>query len=118
MEDRDRVAAAWLEAADDLGVRVETGGGLSDHEGRRYDFVVVLPDFGGPGGAAVLVDRPDSVHMVRLRRLAKSHGVFLSFVRDGYESYDRDLFIVTLNDWQWHGVGDPPAWYIGTPWTT
>ena len=118
MTDGERVAAAWVQAADDLGVRVETGGRLSDDEGRRYAFAAVVPDFGGPGGAAVLVDEPASVGMLTLRRAASSHGVFMSFVSDEYETYDRDLFIGTLNDWQWHGQGDPPAWYTGAPWTT
>jgi len=109
----ERVAAAWRQAADDLGVRGETEESLSDSEGRQEGCAVVLPDFGGPGGAAVLIDDPIPVRLLTLRRAASNHGLFISFVSDEFETYDRDLFIRTLNDWQWHGMGDPPPWYAG-----
>jgi len=48
--------------------------------------------------------------------VAEEHGYFVSVVSTSYEDYDRELFVDTLNDWQWFGPGDPPEWYTGQPW--
>ena len=42
---------------------------------------------------------------------------FLKAARGQYETYDRKYFEATLNDWGWHGTGDPPPWYTGEPWS-
>jgi hypothetical protein len=33
---------------------------------------------------------------------------------DTYLTYDRHLFVGTLDDWGWFGEGSAPAWYTGT----
>ncbi len=48
---------------------------------------------------------------------AKRQGMAASGLGDSYLSYDRNLFIDTLNDWGWCGQGDAPPWYSGHPWS-
>jgi hypothetical protein len=52
-----------------------------------------------------------------LERQAAELGTGSSALGESYLSYDRALVIETLNDWGWHGKGDPPQWYTGEPWT-
>jgi hypothetical protein len=43
----------------------------------------------------------------------KEAGYFWSDLSPEYQSYDRDLFIATLDDWKWFGAkGQEPAWYF------
>jgi hypothetical protein len=100
-------------ASRELGVRVITSGvHLKDTHGYRHQLIAVLPDFGGEKGMAVLDERDSS-----LPELAASQGLAYTVLGPTYEKYDRALSENTLNDWQWTGEGQPPAWYTGAPWT-
>jgi len=48
---------------------------------------------------------------------AAAQGFGVTWLSRSYETYDRELFEDTLNDWQWTGEGEPPAWYTGEPWS-
>lgn len=51
--------------------------------------------------------------------MAQARGQACSFINEeSYARYDRDLFLATLNDWDWFGdPADAPGWYTGRPWT-
>jgi hypothetical protein len=73
-------------------------------------------NFGGPNGTIVL--RLDGQHNDEVIRAAKADGCYVSIVRgDSYRTYDRKLFVETLDDWGWFGDPQaPPRWYTGTAW--
>jgi hypothetical protein len=74
--------------------------------------VVVVRVFGRAPGTMILAPQSSA----EARSLAEEHGYFVSVVSASYENFDRELFVDTLNDWQWFGPGDPPEWYTGKPW--
>lgn len=114
MANRALVAAAWRAASEDLGIRVEIGWPLSGEDGRFHECVAFIPDFGTPAGTVVFVADDNSTEVMAL---ARERGLLHAELHDAYQRYDRGLFVETLDDWQWHGIGEPPGWYSGTPWT-
>ena len=109
------MAEAWLDAAKDLGIRIDhpftftTKGGITaTTEG------VYLPEFGGSNGT-VLTCRfdPDG-----LDELADDTDYYRSWLNPHcYEPYEREHYIDTLNDWGWFGLpDDQPEWFSGKYW--
>lgn len=113
--DRDTIAVsgmarAWQEAARDLGIRFDSPFGMS-YRGKLYWCEGCLPDFGCAHGAIIVGgDTVDEIFDV-----ADALGHFASALSPySYETYDRELFVDTLNDWGW--FGDPthaPSWFAG-----
>lgn len=103
--DTDAVRDAWKRAASDLGIEVESDPALGG-------IVVIVRSFGRSPGTAILTPQSSA----GARSLAEEHGYFVSVAFASYENYDRELFVDTLNDWQWYGPSDPPEWYTGQPW--
>jgi hypothetical protein len=112
------VATAWQVAAAELGIEAEVDGALTDVKGREHRYVVHVADFGGPRGTICSVRHSAETDSATLRRLAHASGYHYAELADAYTTYDRSLFVATLDDWQWFGAGEPPAWYTGTPWTS
>jgi hypothetical protein len=111
--DPQALRAAWETAARDLGIEVSTEDcWLVDDEGRRHALVAIVHDFGGSRGMAIF-EQTDQ----RLNDLAAIRGFGYTWLSRSYETYARDVFEDTLNDWQWTGEGAPPAWYTSEPWT-
>jgi hypothetical protein len=106
--DTEAVRRAWERAGDELGIEVEVEPALLS------DAVVVVGGFGRPPGTVIFVPQSSA----DARGVAEEHGYFVSVAWASYEVYDRELFVNTLNDWQWFGPGDPPEWYTGQPWST
>jgi hypothetical protein len=109
------IGEAWTVAADDLGIEVEIGGTLRDESQRPRRYTVRVAHFGRPNGT-ICVDEVNDDRRT-LHQLARDGGYGFSVLHEPYATYDRDLFIDTLNDWQWCGEGQPPSWYTGEPWT-
>jgi hypothetical protein len=108
----NRVSAAWLEAAADLGISVIAPFSLKNATGEVIAYEAHILDFGGPMGT-VVGGLEDDVGDAR-----RQSGFFLSNLANSYQKYDPQLFIDTLNDWQWFGEkGKEPCWYTGKPWT-
>ena len=109
----ERISKAWLEAAVDLGIRVVAPFPLTTDTGESLLYEAHIADFGGPQGIILgLVDR-DYIGDMRSR-----HGYAWSNVSERYRQYDRQLFIDTLNDWQWCGQkGGKPSWHTGKTWS-
>jgi hypothetical protein len=107
-----QISAAWRQAAADLGIRVVAPFGLATESGETEWFEAHIPDFGGPRGAVVanLDSRRDDIR-TRL-------GYYASNLSTTYQTYERNFFIATLNDWGWFGKpGEQPPWYTGEPWS-
>ncbi len=105
------MARAWQEAARDLGFRFISPFRFRDTSGQEHDCAGWLPDFGAPRGALIL-SRHDSDEAGQAGDAA---GYYVSGLSPRYyETYDRALFIDTLNDWGWYGPPErAPAWFRG-----
>jgi hypothetical protein len=110
------MAQAWLDAANDLGIRVQHPFTFTTPAGVTATTQgVFLPDFGGPDGT-LLTCRFDADDVYEF---AEQTPYFRSALNPhSYEPYCRELYIDTLNDWGW--FGDPsnrPSWFTAAPWT-
>jgi hypothetical protein len=109
------IASAWCEAQDVLGIRVVSPAQLQATDGSQVSYVALVKDFGTAKGTLILTDHSDSAAM----RLAEKQGYFCSCLFEPYTTFDRKLFIDTLNDWGWVPKdSDAPDWYTGEPWTS
>jgi hypothetical protein len=110
----EALRAAWREAARDLEIRVSTEDSwLLDADGRRHAVVAVVHDFGNRRGTAIFGIEDFSRAQMDASELPENEGLYSSWLGDSYETYDRELFVDTLNDWRWFGEGEPPSWYTG-----
>jgi hypothetical protein len=112
------MAAAWESASSDLGFVVETARSVSDSDGNQVVYAVKVPQFGSARGTVCRHIGVAADEMARFRSWASAVGAFCSILADSYRSYERGLWVDTLNDWGWTADGAPPPWYTGAPWTT
>lgn len=114
---------AWRDAAKELGIRVEIPFTLTTSNGRTEVFEGRVIESGGPNGivfAALSEDKNGRWIEVSGRwKTCDEAGYSRTDLSPSvYQSYDRDLFIATLDDWKWFGAkGQEPAWYSGKNWT-
>lgn len=102
---------AWRKAEQDLGIEINLELTLRLRNGAK-DFVHIK-DFGGPKGAIV-----SSIHDTGDFKELKELGFYYSALGDNYSSYNRNLFIDTLNDWGFFGKSNKkPTWFTGKTWT-
>ena len=108
-----KIRDAWIRAAADLGIDViapftiETGDG-------RYTFVGLVKNFGRVKGT--LIGTPDDEKI--MSEIAIRYDYYYSMLFESYETYQKQYFIDTLDDWQWFGADDKkPEWYTGKPWS-
>jgi len=104
------MAQAWLDARDDLGIRVIHPFAFVTKSGREVQTSgVYLPDFGCSAGTLLLCRfDPEWVDDVSDDTDYFSPGLN----PNTYEPYHRELYIQTLSDWGWHGSEDEvPLWY-------
>jgi hypothetical protein len=113
--DRDTIAnsaaaQAWHDAAADLGIRFNSPFPV-EYLGTTYWCAGRLPDFGGPKGTIIA----GRFSLDDVFDAARARGFYSSGLSPySYETYDRELFAATLNDWGW--FADPsiaPAWFDG-----
>lgn len=105
---------AWRQAARDLEIRVIIPFVLITEDGERESYEAHVMDFGGPSGTIVGGIHDDKNSSDR----RKEAGYDASDLAPVYRSYDRQLFIDTLDDWKWFGAeGKQPAWYTGKNWS-
>ncbi len=90
-------AKAWLDAAQDLGIRVIHHVLVQTNHGVKFESAgVLLPDFGSQNGT-LLTCRFDSDEVLDLADDTEYFGSALN--PQCYEPYDRETYIETLNDW-------------------
>ena len=109
----DLLVDVWRQAAEDLGIAVRAPYVLArSPAGDAIECIALVEDFGSPNGTIVLARHraPESA-----RSLARDRGRFVSLIDEvSYSSYNRALFVETLNDWGWFGQLDRvPVWYTG-----
>jgi hypothetical protein len=109
------MAQAWLDAAEDLGIRVQHPFSFSTATGATATTQgVFLPDFGGLEGT-LLMCRFDTDEIYDLAEQTPYYRPALN--PNSYEPYRRELYIDTLNDWGWFGKRSAqPSWYTGRTW--
>jgi hypothetical protein len=109
----EQISIAWVNAAADLGILVVAPCPVLVSTGEALLYEAHIANFGGPKGMVVgLFDRD---HFGDIR---SGYGYASSDLSADYRQYDRDLFIDTLNDWQWFGQGgEAPSWYTGKKWS-
>jgi len=103
--------AAWERAARELGIDVVTEGASLGEDAERVEVVALIREFGSEKGTVVLGQQHSAAYPA-----AVAQGFFPTIISPSYEDYSRDLFEETLNDLQWFGAGEPPAWYTGAAW--
>jgi hypothetical protein len=107
-----QISNAWRQAASDLGIKVVAPFGLATESGETEWFEAHILDFGGPKGT-VIANQDGGFDDTR-----KQLGYYTSNLFPSYQTYMRQYFIDTLNDWGWFGeAGKAPPWYTGKPWS-
>src|SRR4051812_38715989 len=116
--EEQRVAAAWSEAAQDLGIRVVAPFQV-DLDGDELQCTALVPDFDDVNGTLVMTGSTEEWQAKRaVLDKASDAGYGCSFLSSAYAHYERELFVDTLNDWGWsRGPDSAPEWYSGQPWT-
>jgi hypothetical protein len=112
-EQPDSLAAAWHQAAADLGIRVVAPFTVTSGES-SYTFPLCLPDFGGSAGMVCgTLETPSEQ-----TRAAERAGYYVSLINPRiYGHYVREEFISILDDWQYFGPpAQCPAWYAAHRW--
>jgi hypothetical protein len=104
------MAVAWRRAAEDLRFRFESPFCMQ-YRGREYWCSGWLPDFGCPLG--VVIAGRNCVE--EIFDISDALGYYSSGLSPYYyETYDRERFMETLNDWGWFGKKeDAPVWFAG-----
>ena len=109
-----KIAEAWRLAADDLCIEFTSPFkatifgdaeyiGFVHHFGRRIGTIISVLD-----KPSSLVDRIDQ---------SKDENYYFSELGLDYCDYNRQLFIDTLDDWQFFGPdSERPSWYTGKSW--
>jgi hypothetical protein len=107
-----RMARAWKEAANDLGIEFLSPFRFAGPDGCEYVCSGLLIHFGGPKGTTIHsgLEDPDLEATIEA---AEAMGFYTSGLSPHYyEAYDRELFTNTLNDWGWFGdESQKPSWY-------
>jgi hypothetical protein len=108
------VAAAWRAASKELGVVVTAPAAAKIAQHLDVVVPVLVHHFGRESGALVLVIGEPSEAL----RPVLGATNFVSAVAASYATYERDLFVDTLNDWGFFGPPElRPSWYTGAAWS-
>lgn len=103
---------AWKKAEQDLGIKINPEFTLK-LKNRTRTFLFI-ENFGGPIGA-LATKFDDTRDFAELKEL----GFYCSGLGVSYGTYDRALFIDTLNDWGFFGESNrKPNWYNRQSWTS
>jgi hypothetical protein len=112
-EVESKVVAAWREAERDLGIRFTSPFILSTTDGERLEFLGLVHDFGRRLGMLISVIEEPACAV----RVPTGDDYGRSQLAADYGEYRRQLFIDTLDDWQFLGPdSERPAWYTGKTW--
>jgi hypothetical protein len=113
MDDKTQLSRVWLIAANDLGIQVTAPFLVHTESGEAVVVAALVHHFGAAAGTLAGTQQGD---FKQLSELAEQTGRYASFLYpESYRTYDRQLFIDTLNEWGWYGQEAPPSWYSGAP---
>jgi hypothetical protein len=104
---------AWLEAADDLKIKIQYPFALTTADNRTIRYDLLIEHFGSELGTLIL-----STDNMKAFKTAEEFGYYCSAIDpESYSTYDRETFIDTLNDWGYFGeISNTPKWYSGQAW--
>ena len=108
----ERLADAWRAASEALGVEILAPYSF-EWKGDVFDCLAFVPLFGGTKGTVVeALHEPGFDADPRLRAAAQEAGYFVSSVNtEAYSTYDKQLFVETLQDWGYFGPAEQaPPW--------
>jgi hypothetical protein len=109
-----KVVAAWREASAELGVEFTSPFILDVGGNTRHEYLGLVHHFGARVGTLLSVAGEPSARTAQL----SGGAYYSSTLGSAYESYDRQAFIDTLNDWQFFGPdASRPSWYSGASWS-
>ena len=110
-----RVVAAWKEAAADLRIQFTSPFVVTSADGRSHEHLGLVHRFGRRAGVLIRVLHEPSEKSPH----PAGDDYYWSILSPGsYGRYERQLFIHTLDDWQFFGQdSDRPEWYTGKSWT-
>lgn len=112
-EVESKVIEAWRQAAADLGIQ-STSPFTITHQGIDLICLGLVHRFGRKIGTIISVINEPSSKI----SFFNSDEYFQSNLGSGYGNYKRQLFIDTLDDWQFFGTdSERPAWYSGKSWS-
>lgn len=94
---------SWVEAGEDLGLRVVAPFVLTTEAGQSLSYDAVVYDFGFKRGMVLMELWDESKAGV-----AAENGYGYSCM--DASKYERESTIEVLRDWGWSGEGMPPAW--------
>lgn len=108
----DRCGAGWREARDKLGIAVVAPFTFRV-DGRAYECVAWLPDFGGPRGMVLFeLSAPEFRVPAEAVADAEACGYRWSGVNGAlYRQYNEAVFVEALRDWGFTGAASArPTW--------
>lgn len=107
----DAIRSAWIQACADLGIDVVVPASVSLGS-RTISALALLPEFGAPSGMVIFGHRGSDQDCTVDEIALVSAGYGYSYLGASYETYERDLFIDTMNDWGWSSATrPPPRWF-------
>jgi hypothetical protein len=109
-----KVVAAWKAAAADLRIGFTSPFVVPFPDYRTHEYLGLVHRFGGRVGTLITVLHEPS----ETGPHPTGEYFYRSILGPGYTRYERQLFIDTLDDWQFFGPeSERPAWYTGKSWT-
>jgi hypothetical protein len=109
-----KVVEAWKQAAANLGFEFTSPFEVTLPDGSQWEHLGLVHRFGRRIGAIISVLHETSEKIPR----PDEDEYFCSILGHCYASYDRQLFIDTLDDWQFFGPEhEKPKWYSGKSWS-
>jgi hypothetical protein len=111
MASESAIVRSFSRAASELGFCFTPSFTQSLPDGSILHALGLVHQFGATRGMLLYADHVPLPPPAILRSLGLSYSVLGA----GYEQFERDLFVSTLNDWQFFGESKPP-WYTGKPW--
>ena len=110
-----KVVAAWKEAAADLRFQFTSPFVITSADGLNFEHLGLVHRFGRRAGTLIRVLHEPSEKNPQ----PTGDDYYWSILSPGsYGRYERQLFIDTLDDWQFFGPdNERPEWYTGKSWT-
>jgi hypothetical protein len=109
----DKMLEAWTMAAKDLNIKIQSPFYITTKNGRKFKFDFLVEEFGSQKGIVIM--RMSKIH--GRKAIDESGFAYSALNYRSYSTYDRQLFIDTLNDWGYFGdLLKRPEWYTGQPW--
>ena len=103
----NKVILAWKEAAADLGIQFTSPFVVTTSDGRSHEHLGLVHQFGCEIGTLISVLHESSEHTPR----PSVGDYYSSILGPSYTRYERQLFIDTLDDWQFFGSeAERPSW--------